>query len=204
MAEVTSLISALVALLAVAISAWSNWQNAKQNEEMLRHNYLLLAEKQREEERQEISKKLNEFYGPCQTLLRESKMLHDAFKNGRDFRTLTQLLKGKEYTGNDCVLLDQVMSVTDRISELIIEKSGLVEDDEEELQELLSQARAHYSLLRLASEGAISGQTYRFKAFVYPRDLDQAIVRKKRSLEQRLEELRRLDEAMPKRLKQRE
>jgi len=67
----------------------------------------LLEERQREEERNEIQRKLNEFYGPCQTLMRETEMLHDLFKHDNEFRTLTELLEGREFTGNDRVLLEQ-------------------------------------------------------------------------------------------------
>jgi hypothetical protein len=153
----------------------------------------LLEERQREEERNEIQRKLNEFYGPCQTLMRETKMLHDLFKHDSEFRTLTELLKGREFTGNDKVLLEQVMNVTDKISDLIVDKSGLIEDEEEELQELLSKARVHFRILRLGYNNDLSGDTERLKDFVYPKALDEEIERKKTELENRLNELREID-----------
>ena len=153
----------------------------------------LLDERQREEERNEIQRKLNEFYGPCQTLMRETKMLHDLFKHDNEFRTLTELLEGREFTGNDKVLLEQVMNVTDEISELIIDKSGLIEDEEEELQELLSKARVHFRVLRLAYNDELSEDIERLREFVYPKALDEEIKRKKTELENRLNELREID-----------
>ena len=153
----------------------------------------LLEERQREEERNEIQRKLNEFYGPCQTLMQESKMLHDLFKHDNEFRTLIELLEGREFTGNDKVLLEQVMNVTDKISDLIIDKSGLIEDEEEDLQELLSKARVHFRILRLAYNNGLSGGTDRLEEYVYPKALDDEIKRKKRELENRLTELREID-----------
>ena len=143
------------------------------NRKTLEQSYELLRDQQLEGERQEIYRKLNEFYGPCQILLQESDMFTKKFKQGREFRTLLELLEGKEYTGNDKVLLEEIMSVTDMISELIIERSGLVEDDEKDLQKLLAQARAHYRILRLAHKGKLSGEVERFKDSVYPRGLDE-------------------------------
>ena len=120
-------------------------------------------------------------------------MLHDLFKHDNEFRTLTELLEGREFTGNDKVLLEQVMSVTDKISELIVDKSGLIEDEEEELQELLSKARVHFRILRLAYDNELSEDIERLEDFVYPKDLDDEIKRKKTELEDRLNELREID-----------
>jgi hypothetical protein len=152
-----------------------------------------LRERQKEEERNEIQRKLNEFYGPCQTLMRETKMLHDLFKHDDEFRTLTELLEGREFTGNNEVLLEQVMEVTDKISDLIIDKSGLIEDEEENLQELLSRARVHFRILRLAYNDELSEDTERLKEYVYPKDLDDEIKRKKTELENRLNKLREIE-----------
>jgi len=85
------------------------------------------------------------------------------------------------------------MNVTDKISDLIVDKSGLIEDEEEELQELLSKARVHFRILRLAYDNELSGDTERLKEFVYPKDLDDEIKRKKTELENRRNELREID-----------
>jgi len=179
----------LVGLLGLGGLLVAYWQIRKSFEQTDK----LLQERQREEERNEIQRKLNEFYGPCQTLMRETKMLHDLFKHDSEFRTLTELLKGREFTGNDKVLLEQVMNVTDKISDLIVDKSGLIEDEEEELQELLSKARVHFRILRLGYNNDLSGDTERLKDFVYPKALDEEIERKKTELENRLNELREID-----------
>jgi len=120
-------------------------------------------------------------------------MLHDLFKHDNEFRTLTELLEGTEFTGNDKVLLEQVMEATDKISDLTADKSGLIEDEEEELRELLSKARVHFRILRLAYENELSGDTERLKEYVYPKDLDDEIKRKKRELENRRNEFREID-----------
>lgn len=179
----------LVGLLGLGALFVAYWQIRKSFEQTDK----LLEERQREEERNEIQRKLNEFYGPCLTLMRETEMLHDLFKHDDEFRTLTELLEGKEFTGNDKVLLEQVMNVTDKISDLIVDKSGLIEDEEDRLQELLSKARVHFRILRLAYNDDLSGDTERLKEYVYPKDLDDEIKRKKRELENRLNELREID-----------
>ncbi len=144
-----------------------------------------IREKQREDRRKDIYRKLNEFYGPCAILLRESRMWHDLFKKNESFRTLTRLLNAEQYLGNDAVLLEEVMRTTARISELIVDKAGLVEERESEtdLVNLLSKARAHYRLLQLAYEKKLSMEADRFAEYVYPQDLDEAIISEKRRLE---------------------
>lgn len=153
------------------------------------YNKRLLDEKKHEEERKEIYKKLNSFYGPALSLLGTSEALYERFTLLRDerFRTLTALLEGEKFEGNDAVLLEQIFEVTAKLEELIYAQSGLVED--EELQELLARAGAHFRILRLAYKGDLSGDRERFEDDVFPRELTGKLREQSEKLQNRLKEL---------------
>jgi hypothetical protein len=146
-----------------------------------------LLQKDREDERKEIRERLTTFFGPMQQLLAVSKRLTEVFKNGAEFRTLLRLLEGTTYTDNDALILDEIITVTSAIEKLITRKSGLVEDSR--LRTLLSEAAAHFRVLRLARSGKLKGETDRFAGLVYPKDLEAMIDNEIESLNQRLAEL---------------
>jgi hypothetical protein len=75
------------------------------------------------------------------------------------------------------------------MEEMILTNSGLIDD--EELKQVLQRASAHYTLLRLAYEGQITGQIERFKEHVFPRELTPKIEAEIARLKGRLEELNR-------------
>ena len=152
-------------------------------------NRRLLKEKQIEEERREIYKKLNSFYGPVLQLLKQSRDLYEMFTANRhkDFSTLIALLEGQEFSGNDNVLLTQIFEVTEKIEDLMYTNSGLVED--KELRDLLAQAGSHFRLLRLAYHGELEGEPERFKDRVFSRELEPKVEQQTRKLEARLDEL---------------
>lgn len=148
-----------------------------------------LIQQQREDERREIYKKLNDFYGPALQYLGKSRELYERFTALRDpgFRTLTALLKGETFEGNDKVLLEQIVDITSKLEELILLRSGLVDD--EELRNLLAKASAHFTIIRLAYEGNLRGEADRFEDYVYPRELNQKLEEQTVKLKVRLAEL---------------
>lgn len=149
-------------------------------------NMYLLKSKGKEAKREEISKKLNEFYGPFQQLRRKNEMLYELFREGKgtDFRTLTALLQGQVFTDNDKELLTQIIEVNGQLETLIINNSGLIDDVE--MRNLLSKATAHYKIISLAYKGLLKDQSDRFKDYVYPRELDEKIEQQINSLEKKL------------------
>lgn len=153
------------------------------------YNKRLLDENKHAEERKEISKKLNSFYGPALFLLDTSYELYERFTHprGEDFRTLVALLDGEKFEGNDAVLLQQIFEVTAKLEELIYTQSGLVED--EELQKLMARAGAHFRILRLAYKGNLTGDKERFEDDVFPRELTAKLREQSEKLENRLAEL---------------
>jgi len=170
---IVSLIAVLVTLMALQNAAAATKKT--------------LLQKDREDERKEIRERLTTFFGPMQQLLAVSKRLTEVFKNGVEFRTLLRLLEGTTYTGNDALILDEIITVTSAIEELITGKSGLVEDSD--LRKLLSEAAAHFRVLRLARSGKLKGESDRFAGLVYPDKLEPMIDNEIERLNRRLTEL---------------
>ncbi len=152
-------------------------------------NRRTLVQKQQDDERKEIYKKLNSFYGPFRQLLGKSFELYGLFTRSRepDFRTLTALLAGEKFEGNDKILLEQILKITDEMDKLILNNSGLIDD--EGLKQVLQKASAHFTILKLASEGHIAGEQERFKDHVFPRDLTPKIEEEISRLKNRLDQL---------------
>ena len=86
-----------------------------------------LNSKKEEEERKEIYKKLNEFYGPLLQLRLKSNALYEKFaasykSQNQNFKTLVYLLDGNKFTGNDDALLKEIISIGEQCEKLIHEK----------------------------------------------------------------------------------
>jgi hypothetical protein len=153
------------------------------------YNKRLLTQKNHEDERKEIYKKLNSFYGPMKQLLGVSFELYGRLTSSRpkEFRTLVALLKGEKFEGNDKILLEQILEVEEHMDRLVLEQSGLVDDDQ--LQQLLSKVSAHFRVIRLAYKGDLVGQASRFEGNVFPRDITAMIEKEITRLKNRLEAL---------------
>jgi hypothetical protein len=141
----------------------------------------------------------------------------------KEFRTLTYLLDpGQLYetgsglarvelTESDRAVLKEILRIGRKIEELITRKSGYVEDrellfeyipnpsftdiDPEVVrgQGLLAIAVTHIRLIRMAFRGTIKDQVERYRAFVYPRELNQRISGKIESLRAERDWLASLD-----------
>ncbi|KYG81662.1 hypothetical protein EV198_1869 [Roseivirga ehrenbergii] len=179
-----------------------------------------ITEKRKEERRQEIYKKLNDFYGPFQSYLNASKEFYKIFMVGKpaEFRTLTFLLnKEQEYQFQDGTtrkvalnqtdkeLLEQILYIGQKLEDLIIEKAGLVDDPELrydfrtdadvtdaalEGNGLLAFAKTHFQIIRLAHLGKFSGEIDRFKNYVFPRQLPIKIEERIVALQNEIKELK--------------
>jgi hypothetical protein len=155
-------------------------------------NKRTLKQKQQEEERKAIHEKLNSFYGPLQRLRGKSKMLADIFKNAEYFngktgderRTLVVLLKGHEFVGNDLQLLEEIIRIGRKSEILIMQKSGLVDD--ERVRKILDKAATHYTLIRLAKQKKLNQDVERFKEYVFPEEIDGILENEIKNLNMRL------------------
>ena len=175
----------LIAFGGILVAALTLWFNRLHNERTLR-------QKANEDEIREIQTKLDSFYGPFLQLLKTSENLYRLFSHDKppEFRTLTQLIEGMVFTGNDAVLLQQIIDVTQQLDRLLVEQSGLIDS---ELQPLISQASTHFRLILLASQGKLSGETNRFSSDVYPRELNLSIAQEIARLKSRQQTLRSLE-----------
>jgi hypothetical protein len=152
------------------------------------YNSMTLKHLKHEEEKKDIRRQLNEFYGPYQQRLETSKQLHDKLNKGKpdDFRVLTFFLNGNQFNGNDKVLYEEIRKITDELETLRMERGGLV--DEPDLQNLLAKAGAHFRIISMAHDGKLSGEIERFDDYVYPRELNNKISEKIKLLQTQLKE----------------
>ena len=150
-------------------------------------NVKVIQQKNREDEKKEIYKKLNDFYGPLLQHRNKSRKLYELFKSNDDKKlpTLKALLQGKQYTGNDKALLDEIIQIGKTCEELILTKAGLV-DDEKLRQNILPKAAAHYYIIRMAYLNNIQGDIERFENYVFPEEFDVYIEKKIQDLQNRL------------------
>lgn len=156
------------------------------------YNNRALRQKTLENERAEIYKKLNAFYGPMQQYLEQSRQLYQMFISEREegFRTIKFLLEGDTLEGNDKFIFEEILSTVNQARKLIIERSGLVDD--KDMRGMLAKASVHFRLLHLAYEKKLMGDFVRFEQHVYPKELDRKICEQIDELKMRLEQLNKL------------
>ena len=157
-----------------------------------------LESKRIEEKKAEIYKKLNEFYGPFNQLRLKSQLLYTEFadkfiKSSTDgrFRTLTFLLENgvSSITGNEKILLDEIIKVGEKCENLIQDKAGLI-DDEALRTNWLPKASTHYLILRLAYSDCLKGDAEKFEKHTFPREIDELIEARIKALHKDLEILK--------------
>lgn len=134
-----------------------------------------------------IAKKLDEFYGPLLQLRMKSNLLYKKFSEKHrvkdsTFATLTYLLQGKTFIGNDKILLEEIINLGEESEKLIHSKAGLI-DDTELRQTLIPRATTHFLILRLAYRGALIGDAENFKDLTFPIELDDKLEARKKQLE---------------------
>jgi hypothetical protein len=140
-----------------------------------------------------IAKKLDEFYGPLLQLRMKSNLLYKKFSEqyrvkDSKFATLTYLLQGKTFKGNDKNLLEEIINLGEESEKLIHSKAGLI-DDTELRQTLIPRATTHFLILRLAYRGALTGDAENFKDLTFPKELDDKLEARKKQLEVELANL---------------
>lgn len=164
-----------------------------------------IEEDKRIKAREEIYKKLDDFYGPFQQYLNNRKELFEIFAadKPKEFRTLTYLLdrnqeyllangaKGKmKLTDSDKELLNEIVSVGEKMENLIIDRAGLIDDPELRYDYhsnpnltdvnwkgngLLAYVKTHFQVIRLAKMNRLQGSVEKYKNCISPRELNQLI-----------------------------
>ncbi|MEM6734567.1 MAG: hypothetical protein AAF620_00735 [Bacteroidota bacterium] len=150
-------------------------------------------QKKEENQRNEIYKKLNNFYGPYIQLRKKSFILYQKFQKkyrekDPNFSTLKYLLKGKDFEDNEKALLKEIIDLGRESEKLIHENAGLIDDDDLR-NDLIPKASTHYLLLRLAYEGSLSGDTENFIDSSFPIEIDAKLEQRKTDLENYLKKL---------------
>lgn len=147
----------------------------------------------RRERRIDIRRKLDEFYGPFLQLRKKSDILYNRFQkkfrqDNPNFSTLRYLMEGKTFEGNDKELLKEIIIIGKRCEELIHLKSGLI-DDSNLRNKTLPKLTTHFLILRLAFDGTLKEESFRFDDLNFPRDVDNLIEARIKKLEIELKDL---------------
>lgn len=185
----------IVSVIALGVSLYLTKRTLAAQEKNTRMTF----DAQKETEaRQEIYKKLNNFYGPLLQLRQESNQLYKKFSEkyrnaDPDFATLTYLLKGFQFDGNDKILLEEILNLGQKCENVIHENSGLI-DDVELRNVLIPRAVNHFLLLRLAYKGVIRGEVDKYRDLTFPRELDSKLEERKKQLETDLQNLNKKTE----------
>lgn len=180
----------IVSLLAVIVTFWVTRLTLIAQSEQ---NIKILNAQKDSEARLLIQKKLNEFYGPLiQQRLKSAKLYEKFIANHKndnpDFSALVYLLENHGFTGNDKILLEQIIKLGEESEKLIQEKSGLIDDTDLRLN-ILPIATTHFLLMKLAYSGEIKGDVTNFKDLTYPSNLIEKLEERKAKLEKDLETL---------------
>lgn len=152
-------------------------------------NIRMMKRQNHEDERKEIYKKLNTFYGPFQQRLEKTHELYGVFTDMREleFRTLTTLLKGTKFVGTDKILLEEILKINAEMEELIIVQGGLIDDGS--LRQLLAKAGTHFRILDVIYKNNVQSDFQRFESYIFPKELGATIEGEIQKLKQRLNEI---------------
>ena len=138
---------------------------------------------QNQNERNQISKYLNEFFAPLVELRSESKVLYQFFakkeKNQCNsegeprFRTLRHLSQGKIFSPGDQALLSEIIDISKKTLMLIETKGYNLGSSA--LSDLLGTLGAHIRILNQAAEGKLKGMDRILEPLCFPKEVDGAI-----------------------------
>lgn len=140
-----------------------------------------------------VKEKLEKFFGPLASLLEESRILYAHFaisekkglkEDGDFFRTLRHITTGDNLDKlniHDRAILEQIVTISDKITTLIENHSGLV--DNPEFHSLLGKLCSHYRIMRLAFDGKLKDQHKHLEDIVFPLEINGAIDNEIRKLE---------------------
>ncbi|HET8859536.1 MAG TPA: hypothetical protein VFM92_06370 [Marivirga sp.] len=146
-----------------------------------------------EREINSLSKKLNEFYGPFYQLRKKSFTLYKEFRKkfeteDPNFSTLKYLLSGKRFSGNDEVLLNEIILIGEECEDFIHKNAGLI-DHNEIRNNLLPKLTTHYRLIKLAKDGMLKGDLDTIGRYTFPKEIDSELENRINEIKARLNEL---------------
>lgn len=206
-----SLITFIGTLIVAGITIINSWIARKDTK---KNNLILDLQSQKKV----IEQKMNEFYIPLEHQLGYSKTLFKIFiiNKPENFRTLTYLLEPTQIyphqtmpvvlNDNDKALLENIISIGEKIESLIYDKSYLIGDDKEFVNvyvpsagyeymannqdmSLLSLLLSHLLTIRLAFADKLKGDKEKFESYVFPNELNVRIATKLVELRQKITDL---------------
>jgi len=186
----TTDITAVGSVLTATVSIFLAFATIKKYSKDHRHQLEILKINKQNDLIQQAKEKIEHFYGPCNALLEESRVIYTHFalqekSDLRDqnsyFRTLRYLTEPREdrlkgynrFKLYDQKLLEQICNISDQTLKLIEEKSGYI--DNPDLHTLLGKLTAHYRVLKLASKGDLDGLDQELETVVFPLEINGAI-----------------------------
>jgi hypothetical protein len=148
---------------------WSNLRSTRNNNN----------QKTNEGELKSIDEKLDGFYGSYLQLSNTNKLIADELKQRHrdvpDMRILLLLLDPRwrdRLTNGDATLVDEIIDIDRSLLALIQENAGMVDAA---VQPYLYRAAAHFRMMIRAHEGKLDNGPERYRAYVYPRQLDRVM-----------------------------
>lgn len=161
-----------------------------------RSNASTINQKANEVEAKEIRTKLDTFYGPFVQRLEEGRLLANELRDRQPdkgtFRTLIKLLDPdwlKNASPADRTIVAEIVENGKSLIGLIRDKAGAVDPA---LSPYLARAATHFTVLKLAKDGALENDPARFERYVFPKQLDDVLSLEVTRLTKRASELQSL------------
>lgn len=152
-----------------------------------------INQKANEVEAKEIRTKLDTFYGPFVQRLEEGRLLANELRDRQPdkgtFRTLIKLLDPdwlKNASPADRTIVTEIVENGQSLIGLIRDKAGAVDPA---LSPYLARAATHFTVLKLAKDGALENDPARFERYVFPKQLDDVLSLEVTRLTKRANEL---------------
>ncbi len=89
-----------------------------------------------------------------------------------DFSTIKILIDNIELSIDDKYILEEIMHNNDKINDLILSHSHVVDNN---LREELSKLSSHYTILKLVKEGRIKENSNRYKDLHHSKEIDDIL-----------------------------
>jgi hypothetical protein len=152
-----------------------------------------INQKANEAEVKDIRTKLDTFYGPFVQRLEEGRLLANELRDRQPdkgkFRTLIKLLDPdwlKHTSPADRTIVTEIVQNGQSLIGLIRDKAGAVDPA---LSSYLARAATHFTVLKLAKDGALENDPARFERYVFPKQLDDVLELEVKRLTKRANEL---------------
>lgn len=182
-ARLAPIIAPLISGFTALGGAWLGLRVGQSNtqktiEAAQRNSEAAINQKASEAELKEIREKLDTFYGPYMQRSENRLLalkLRDRQPDRVTFRTLLNLLDPAWFAGlakADQTIVSEIVNNGIELRNLIREKSGAVDPA---VLPYLARAGAHFTMLKLAKEGALANDPKRFERYVYPGQLDKVL-----------------------------